>query len=297
MEDHSISSFDFIIITGDLAYFGKNVDYTDVASLLDDILDYTNTPKERLFIVPGNHDVDRNIVEQQKHQLKTDWKSEDDAVNFLNGDKTILEGFFKKFKGYSDFIDNYFGGNRVFTPTLNFSTHYLEIEGTKVALIGLNSCLKSGEDGEEGKLMITQDQLDKALYNFTKKGDLKCDLDDIPIKICFFHHPLEFIEKNESKKDKVIILQNFDFLLNGHIHDSAYYILNSKGNYEIITIIAGSTFIRNPGRGKQCYNIIKIDSKNLEGYGYFRKFEEGAHYWAIDTSVCQGTGTVEVKLR
>jgi len=42
---------------------------------------------------------------------------------------------------------------------------------------------------------------------------------------------------------------------------------------------------------------LKTNSKSLEGYGFFRRFDDGAHYWVIDTSVGQGTGIAEVELR
>lgn len=299
MEDYSITSFDFIIVTGDLGYFGKYDDYKDVESLLDHILDYTNTLKENLFIVPGNHDVNRKIVENQKSQIKTDWKSVNDANNFMEGDKTILRAFFKKFKGYSEFIENYFNGTRAFNHESNFSTHLLPIKDIKVALIGLNSCLISGKDKEEGTLMIAENQLKRALEEFRQKDDLKCDLKDIPVRICFFHHPLDCINRNEVKVIENGIFKNFDFLLNGHIHNSVYKETTKSDRHRLINIIAGSTFIRSsrPKEEKQCYNIIKINSKTLKGYGYFRRFDKGADDWAIDTSVGNEFGIVEVKIK
>jgi len=299
MEEYSISSFDFIIVTGDLGYSGENNDYKEVESLLDSILGYTNTPRKNLFIVPGNHDVNRKIVENQKDQIKTDWKSVTDANNFMKGDKTILRGFFNKFKGYSKFIENYFEGTRAFNHESNFSTHLLPIKGKKVALIGLNSCLISGKDLEEGTLMITENQLNLALERFTQEGHFNCDLEHIPIRICFFHHPLDCISRIERKITDIIIYRNFNFLLNGHIHDSAYDVNTKGGRHKLINIIAGSTFIRGepPKEEKQCYNIIKINSETLKGYGYFRKLDKGAADWGIDTSVGNEFGIAEVKVK
>ena len=298
MEDYSITAFDFIIITGDLGYFGNDGDYVDVIHLLDNILDYTNTLKDKLYIVPGNHDVNREIVENQKYQIKTEWKSVNDANNFMTGDKTILKAFFNKFNGYSKFIKNYFDGSRAFNHESNFLTHILSIKDRKVALIGLNSCLISGKDKEEGTLMITENQLNRALQKFRQNDDLKCDLKDIPLRICFFHHPLDFINQNEVRAIENSIFKNFDFLLNGHIHDSVYKKTTKSDRHSLINIIAGSTFIRNsrPKEEKQCYNIIRINSKSLEGHGHFRRFDKGAENWAIDTSVGNEFGIVEVKL-
>ena len=297
MKRLSINSFDFIIITGDLGYFGKNGDYESVEPLLDDILSYTHISKKKLFIVPGNHDIDREIVKEMNNQLLTNWKSEEEYEKFVKGNKVILNAFFTKFDGFSDFINRYFGGDRSFTINQNFFTNLLTIKGIKVAVIGLNSCLKSGKDGERGKLMITQEQLNKALQKFTVRGEHACRLKDIPIRICFFHHPLNWIDSKEVKQCKGRMFKNIDLLLNGHIHDSDCHPIGFKGNDGIINIIAGSTFVQGLDRGKQCYNIIKIHKEHLTGNGYFRKFERDNDYWVIDTSVGKGTGELELALK
>ena len=217
----------------------------------------------------------------------------------MAGDKTILRAFFNKFKGYSEFIENYFKGTRAFNHESNFSTHLLPIKDIKVALIGLNSCLISGKDKEEGTLMIGENQLKRALEEFRQNEEIKCDLKDIPVRICFFHHPLDCINRNEVRFIENSIYKNFDFLLNGHIHNSVYKKTTKSDRHRLINIIAGSTFIRGsrPKEEKQCYNIIKIHSKTLEGYGFFRRFDKGADDWAIDTSVGNELGIVEVKIK
>ena len=59
MKNEGIMAFDFIIITGDLAYYGNKNDYEDVKKFLDDLLKITKTPKKDLYVVPGNHDIIR----------------------------------------------------------------------------------------------------------------------------------------------------------------------------------------------------------------------------------------------
>ncbi len=57
-------TFDLIFITGDLAKSGKAEDYEIVKVFCEELLNATGVPRERLFIVPGNHDVDRNKIEK-----------------------------------------------------------------------------------------------------------------------------------------------------------------------------------------------------------------------------------------
>lgn len=51
---------DFILATGDLAFSGKGEEYALAADFFDALCKASNVPKDRVFVVPGNHDVDRD---------------------------------------------------------------------------------------------------------------------------------------------------------------------------------------------------------------------------------------------
>jgi hypothetical protein len=51
---------DFILATGDLAFSGKAEEYQLARVFLDEVLRVTQLPRERIFFIPGNHDVNRD---------------------------------------------------------------------------------------------------------------------------------------------------------------------------------------------------------------------------------------------
>jgi predicted MPP superfamily phosphohydrolase len=53
---------DFLAVTGDIAFSGQPAEYALARAFLDDLLAATDLPRERLFLVPGNHDVNRSLV-------------------------------------------------------------------------------------------------------------------------------------------------------------------------------------------------------------------------------------------
>ncbi len=53
---------DFVIITGDLAYSGKPEEYKAVHNFCDELLKASKLAQDRLYFVPGNHDVDRSRI-------------------------------------------------------------------------------------------------------------------------------------------------------------------------------------------------------------------------------------------
>jgi len=51
---------DFILTTGDLAFSGKSEAYALARDFFDALCEASSVPKERIFCVPGNHDIDRS---------------------------------------------------------------------------------------------------------------------------------------------------------------------------------------------------------------------------------------------
>jgi len=47
-----------VVVTGDIAHAGQKDEYTLAKQFFDDLLENLNLSDDRLFIVPGNHDID-----------------------------------------------------------------------------------------------------------------------------------------------------------------------------------------------------------------------------------------------
>ena len=57
---HAGGWFDFILVSGDLAFSGGATEYGLIETFLDALCGAAGVPKECVFTIPGNHDVDRN---------------------------------------------------------------------------------------------------------------------------------------------------------------------------------------------------------------------------------------------
>ncbi|HVG60856.1 MAG TPA: metallophosphoesterase [Hyalangium sp.] len=53
--------FDLVCFTGDVVYAGKATEYAFAHALVAQLLEPLRLPMERLFVVPGNHDIDRDV--------------------------------------------------------------------------------------------------------------------------------------------------------------------------------------------------------------------------------------------
>ena len=105
---------DLVVFSGDLADAGKAHEYALARDWLDNQLwpalpgDLT---RDRLLLVPGNHDVDRNKVgtgvrSMQEGLLKA--KSQEDIAALL-GDDGEREIMLRRHAGYMDFVAGWYG--------------------------------------------------------------------------------------------------------------------------------------------------------------------------------------------
>ena len=93
------SPFAFVLITGDIS--DKNQGYEEAKKLILEIIDAAGVTLNKVFIVPGNHDVDRNIPEAREKKAREYWdiefldKEEEVAISELrDGQKLFVEIYF-----------------------------------------------------------------------------------------------------------------------------------------------------------------------------------------------------------
>lgn len=71
---------DAIFVTGDVAYSGKKDEYDIADVFFQRIIETTGVSRENIFIVPGNHDVQRSEV----LSLSTSLSSQNDADRYFS---------------------------------------------------------------------------------------------------------------------------------------------------------------------------------------------------------------------
>ena len=215
------AGYDALLITGDIAYSGRKSEYEAAKSLLSEIYGKTGLSMKETYVVPGNHDVDRTLV-QPNFPL---WDSHDvirreaDPVHWREKIKTILQKDPSKLlllplHDYNDFAQ----GCACQTTADNIAwildfPSLLEF-GFKVRLHGLNSALISDAGDAPGKLLVSDFQTTK--------------LRDTPgvVNVVMCHHPTDWLmDKVEVRK----ALRKFaPVTLFGHEHGTRLFIDDSK---------------------------------------------------------------------
>jgi predicted MPP superfamily phosphohydrolase len=171
---------DFIVITGDLAFSGKSSEYELARQFLDELLKITNVSRQRLFIVPGNHDVDWSLISRGALELgKT--LNDKEVTNQILGSPDDRRLLFSRFKGYSEFFNDYFKGHMAFDDDRYFYVDHFDIGSRRLAILGLNSSWLASNDDNTFKLVIGERQTRDALKAADKASPA--------LKIALLHHP------------------------------------------------------------------------------------------------------------
>ena len=96
---------DFILATGDLAFSGQAEEYKLVASFFDAVSVASGVPKDRIFCVAGNHDIDRgrqNMCFRGARNFAQSQNQIDDLLSPGDDLETLLkrQENFRKFQTY-----------------------------------------------------------------------------------------------------------------------------------------------------------------------------------------------------
>lgn len=207
----------FVCITGDLINSGDNSnEELDVVFeiVIEPLMEFLNITENNILIVPGNHEIKRSeIVEYIENGLLNTLKDESDIENFMYSVDTEA---IRRISYFDNFM-SLFGGKAIFQSNLarSYIHNFNEI---KIGFVCLNSAWRSTGIGieEKGKMIIGKKQIVDS-FESIKTADLK---------VCLMHHPLDWL----VDVDKLAIekcINEFDIILNGHIHESKTKIYTS----------------------------------------------------------------------
>ncbi len=232
---------DFITCTGDIA-FGATSDtalaeqYKLAATFFDDVLKLCGDgeqvlAKERLFLVPGNHDINRKTVNKRAQRALVAMAADSaDCVDEVNQDfaknNNETKEAMKRLAEYSQFVADYAGHQHDETGRC-FYTQNLTINDITVGIAGFNSAWSCGGNEDDRHLWLAGE------WQFNQAQE---QLAGQQLRIGLMHHPVDWLTQAERSVATRRLENDFHFFLHGHTHDAWV----SDGN-NLKTIGAGAT--------------------------------------------------------
>lgn len=253
-----------ILVGGDIAFRGDPQEYAAAFAWLKELAEACGCPIERVFVIPGNHDVDRGLitrspstrnVQQAIQQAASHHRERELRTQFT--DPATGRALLLPLTGYNDFAKLF--NCQVYPPERLYWKQDLPLEGgVNLRIYGLTSTLLSGASG--------QDDTRESLYLSPLQTVLD-PVDDV-VNLVLCHHPPDWFMDQDDVHDA--ICGRAAIHLFGHKHRQR---VTQDPNY--IRFAAGAV---NPDRNEvgwqPGYNLIRIE---VTGIGQERAVEIEAH--------------------
>ncbi|MCX6578765.1 MAG: AAA family ATPase [Candidatus Aminicenantes bacterium] len=267
---------DFIIISGDIASSGKEEEYKEAESFCEKLLTVTGLPAQRLFIVPGNHDINRRekISDIDIERLYS-FENQDDITKLLT-DSFYLPKLLRKFTAFNAFAEKAMG-RRLFTDTTYRFVETMDIDkqgqSIKINMVGLNSALFTGYsiDGKE----------EPALGLYQVENALAALDENAHFSIAFFHHPFSIFHPVDEVS-KELLVRKTDMIMTGHTHTPiAAFSAGTKGK----AVVIGNLMDEPSHRTPNSFNLVEIDLIKSKTTVQFYKYLPEHEQWRKNTEV------------
>jgi serine/threonine protein kinase len=275
---------DFIFVTGDIASSGNTTDYDLARQFFDDLLEITHLDKARLFLVPGNHDVNRAQVSPGARTIGASLTDRIlvNAVLASSGDRELM---FARFAGYADFVNDYLGKHLPFDQEHYFYTQRLEWAGKQIALLGLNSAWLSASDHDEKEGLVIGEHQVRLALDKAASADLK---------IALLHHPFDRLRKFDRDDVEAMLCGDCDFVLQGHAGQTKVLGLSGPDSKAMVIAAGG----HHAGWHPSSYNYVHLDLAAGAGTVHLRRYSpERGGFWSRDTATYQDVSTGRYRFR
>lgn len=188
-----------ILVGGDIAFKGDPQEYEAALAWFKDLVKVSGCPLERVFVIPGNHDVDRNLIthtpstrnaqkaikqappHQREQELRTQFTDPDTGRSLL-----------APLGAYNDFAKLF--NCQIYSPDHLYWRQDLALQGSvHLRIYGLTSTLLSGANGHEdtrGSLYLSPLQ---TVFD---------PVEDV-VNLVLCHHPPDWFMDHDEIQDAV----------------------------------------------------------------------------------------------
>lgn len=271
---------DLVFFTGDAVYGhmgdapGDRIDdqFDGMETFLQRIRDCyaPPIPKDRIYLVPGNHDVNRNKTGTALWAWLAQLYQKGDAGK-LELQDCMASGdinwhyFLPRLQDYADFLKRHGYTQCLRDPKRLIYAESHTIQGCKIGIAGLNSAWSAGRVEErKGDIWLGAKYQIQSLSN---------QISSCAVRIALVHHPIHWFNQIEHNEIDKLSQNSFHFLLHGHDHEQWVTVL-SNGH---VRIAAGACYDRS--RDCSCYNLASIDIRSRTAKIWLREFEPGTSRW------------------
>jgi predicted MPP superfamily phosphohydrolase len=244
-----LTNIRFVIVSGDLAHGGKPEQYVLVERFLDDLIKVLGLDRTDIFMVPGNHDIDRDQCALAFHGTRAEFNNAENVEKYLSNDneRNLL---LQRLSGFSAFEKRYSSGlSRISTSDGLAYFSKRQIGDIPIGIVGLNSAFACGNDQDERNVVLG----DRPIIDI-------CEIireEDVRLVIGVLHHPPSWLREFDQRTFNDRFLPMCDVIHRGHLHEPEVGLLYTSLNTQCLAIAAGAGYVWR--QFKNSYSIVCFD--------------------------------------
>ncbi|MBI4701362.1 MAG: metallophosphoesterase [Deltaproteobacteria bacterium] len=265
---------DVIFCTGDLAYSGKAGEYERLDVFFTELSAAAGVPRERIFVVPGNHDLDRGAA--AKGLVRELRRREELDEIFDPADPSVLDLWLRPFRAFADFEQRQLG--RALSAAQPYLSCRTAVGDRELLVVGLNTAWLALDDGVKGKLVASERVLRRAMEEIPLLPSPR------RLRVALLHHPFGWLVEFEEHVIEALLLERFYFVLVGHGHrQRPREVRIPEGEAAVLAV--GASY---EGRDRRnCALLVEVDEKASRVEAIIYR-DDGSGLWTLDGAFCAG---------
>jgi predicted phosphodiesterase len=287
-----LSNIDFVVVTGDIAFSGRAEEYeAAMQHLFEPLIEAWGIGNEgwkRLYVVPGNHDIDRTTVSRLQSEINLSL-NQPTSVHEALGNDWKRNAILSTFTNYSNFVNKYlsenvknWSGNPAYSYVNRFTAgdKNIAVLGLNTAWFSARNVIGGSEVNDYGYLIIGEPQVYDRIQ----------ELKDDDLVIALMHHPLDWLVDFDRDLIEERLCRHCHFILHGHQHRPRVNVSQSTLG-DVVVIPGGASYNRRYSedpRYTNAYNITHLNFNDNQGTVYLRRWNDQQGNWTEDDELYPG---------
>ena len=245
--DSNFNNIEALFITGDIGNQGY-IDNNNTKIFIIKLCENLNIDKKNVFIVPGNHDLERNkdkLFDEIIRDVKTSSNASVHITNRMS--PSTMNSFLGQQEKYHEFYKYFFE-----TEIPNKLHYHIETLNVNIVLLNTAWFCQYKESSVENSIVINIDEVSKVLEK----------IDKFKPTIVLGHHSLELFDKNEKMRILSLFKKyEIKIYLCGHAHK-----INIRDYENVTEYVSGSFKIHTENEAYICVGNFSRENLVINYY-------------------------------
>jgi 3',5'-cyclic AMP phosphodiesterase CpdA len=253
---------DFIVLSGDVVKRGvSEASFKLAHTCVGRWCEAASVPADRVFVIPGNHDIDQELVPPHHiardanrpgllDMARHDSHALREAVDEIWDSQPAMETIESKFANYRAFAERY---APVEWGPMHSWRMALEIEGAKVQIIGLNSVWTGGATELDRPGMPVVGDAQREWLEEASQDKAEPD-----VSFVLQHNPISYLHSVDSLAQSNWLDERDAVVLSGHLHQSELAERRSvRGRH--LELLGGALYVDYHWHRGYSFGVLRMD--------------------------------------